>query len=175
LLNELEKVYGKSAIFIIGDWGDKGRLNYISTPNMGLKKLLSKRFMVYLIDEYKTSKLYHKTELEGTNFKKEYTIKESTFKKPIHSVLTFPSNTSGDKQTECINRDNNASRNMMKIIKQLIIYGMRPEKYSRSTEPINSLETTMTHNEKLMSYQTKNRKKSNKVLTSEQKRSFGAY
>jgi hypothetical protein len=34
---------------------------YIPTPNIGFKKLLLKRFQIFEINEYNTSKLYNKT------------------------------------------------------------------------------------------------------------------
>ena len=54
LLNELEKLYGSDAVFLFGDWSDRGRLRRIS-------RLVSRRFKVFLTDEYRTSQLYHKT------------------------------------------------------------------------------------------------------------------
>jgi hypothetical protein len=61
LLNQLTAVYGKDTKMVIGDWGNKCRLSYISTPNVGIKRLLKKRFDVYHIDECCTSKLHYKT------------------------------------------------------------------------------------------------------------------
>ena len=72
LLNELDNIYGKNATYIMGDWSNKGKLKYISTPNIGMKKLLSKRHDVYLIDEFRTSKFHHKTVEEMRNLKINY-------------------------------------------------------------------------------------------------------
>ena len=41
----------------------------ISTSNVRLKTILKEKFKMYNIDEYKTSKLHHKTEEECTNLK----------------------------------------------------------------------------------------------------------
>ena len=139
MLNEIEKVYGKDAIFIIGDWGNKGRLKHISTPNVGMKKMLSKRFKVYLIDEYNTSKLHYKTEEETENLTINMKYKkdgaEYEYKKKIHSILTCKMS---NKSRGCINRDYNACLNMCKIVKSLIENKKRPEKYCRSNKKLTN-------------------------------------
>jgi hypothetical protein len=137
LLNELEKIYGKEAVFIIGDWSNKGKIRKISTPNIGMKKLLSKRFEVYLIDEFNTSKLHYKTEEETENMKieKEYEKDGKIFKytKKIHSILTFKMGKIG---SGCINRDYNACLNMEKIVNSYFQTKTRPLKYRRSEKKL---------------------------------------
>ena len=51
--------FGRDIKFVIGDWSNKGKLKYISTPNLSLKRKLAKHFKVYLIDEYLTSQIHH--------------------------------------------------------------------------------------------------------------------
>ena len=130
ILNEIENVYGEDAIFIIGDWGGKGKIKRISTPNMGLKKLLSRRFKVFLIDEFRTSKIHHETEKKCENLMKpiKYGV-DKVYKKKVHSVLTFKKS---KKEMGCINRDYNACLNMLKIVNELIRTKKRPEIYDRS-------------------------------------------
>lgn len=93
LLNELESIYGKDAVFIIGDWSNRERIKRISSPCIGMRRLLSKRFKVYLIDEYKTSKIYHKTRevLQKLSIKMSYMKddKENIYNKLIYSILIF--------------------------------------------------------------------------------------
>ena len=50
LLTNIEKTYGKDAELIIGDWNDTGRVHFMSTPGIGLKRKLAERFTVYSID-----------------------------------------------------------------------------------------------------------------------------
>lgn len=134
ILNELKEIYGKNAIFIIGDWSKGDKIKYISTPNSKMLKLLATRFTVYLIDEYKTSKLYYLNDnIEKENFKMSvnYTNKEGkkiTYNKEIHAVLTFQM-TSWRK--DIINRDYNAVLNMKKIVEHLIMFKTRPENFRR--------------------------------------------
>ena len=67
LITRLKEKFGKDAVFVIGDWSNKGRLKFISTPNTGIKKKLNEHFKVWLIDEYKTSKICHKNDTECEN------------------------------------------------------------------------------------------------------------
>ena len=137
LLNEIEEVYGKDSIFVIGDWSNNGKLKCISTPNLRMKKLLSKRFEVLLVDEYRTSMLYHENETKGENLKVKKTydvmidnkVAEKTVNEPVHAILTFKM---GSNRSACINRDYNATLNMKKIVESLINGKGRPENFKRT-------------------------------------------
>lgn len=135
LLNEIEKIYGKDAIFAFGNWSTTKGIRRISMPNMGMKKLLSKRFKVYLLDEFNTSKICWKTKIEGNKLKvtNKYIEngKEIKSEKEIHSLLTFKM---GNKEEGIINRDLNATKNMYEIVKNLVKTGKRPEEFSRKKE-----------------------------------------
>jgi hypothetical protein len=76
LLNEIKSKYlsalsqnnNKKLAIFIGDYGRATAMKgTISTPNICFKKLLSKNFDVIEVNEYNTSKLYHKTLTELTN------------------------------------------------------------------------------------------------------------
>lgn len=122
LLNEIERIYGSDAVFVIGNWSNKGNLKKISMPNIGMIKLLSKRFKVFLIDEFRTSILNYKTEEKMKNLK----VKS----KEIHSIFTLKMG----KNSGCINRDYNACMNMHKIVKNLIKTKERPYNFCHSTK-----------------------------------------
>ena len=131
LLDELEEIYGKDAIFMFGDWSGKNSIKRISMPNMGMKKLLAKRFEVLLINEFNTSKLYWKTEEETKNLKITKTYKKKdgtvcTIEREIYSLLTFQMS---KLKLGIINRDYNATKNMYKIIKSIITTGKRPKNF----------------------------------------------
>ena len=124
LINNLGNIY-KDSVFIIGDRGEsKNNLKYTkSTPRICLKRLLLKNFNLLYIDEFNTSKIYHldnSIKLEKTN---------------NHSLLSF-TNFNGNK--EMINRDFNAVKNMMNIVKDYCIDNkynslfITPEKYKNS-------------------------------------------
>src|SRR3989344_1975010 len=133
LLNKIEKIYGKNTKFIIGDWSQQSKIKRLGMPNMGIKKLLLKKFKCYLIDEYNTSKLNYKTEKEQENliiknkYEKDCKIVEKSQK--LHSVFTF---TMGNKGKGCINRDYNATLNLYKIVSSLLKTGKRPNKFIRN-------------------------------------------
>ena len=132
LMNYLKKTYGKDAIFILGDWGNKGRLSFISTPNIGIKRELKKHFKVFHIDEYRTSKIHHKTEEKCKNYK--YPFIKAKYNRvclkyqKVHSIFTYKMS---NGRLGCINRDINAVKNMKKITEELIKIKKRPLKYRR--------------------------------------------
>ena len=70
LLDTIEKKFGEDTIVIMGDWSiGKQMRNYISTPNLGLKRKINEKFKVYSIDEYNTSCINYKTEEKVENLK----------------------------------------------------------------------------------------------------------
>ena len=54
-------------ILIYGDWSMGKIRNFISTPNAGLKKMLSEHFTIYNIDEFRTSMLSNVTKRKCSN------------------------------------------------------------------------------------------------------------
>jgi len=128
LLNTISSIYGnpEDIVIIIGDWNSKGQLRgNMSTPNIGLKRVISKRFNVYNLDEYRTSCLNYKTEERNTNL---IITDKYGIKREIHSVLTYKleSNRYG-----CINRDKNAVNNMKKLVDSYLNHKIRPLRYAR--------------------------------------------
>ena len=130
LAREIKNKFGKDTIIILGDWSDKlktspSRIQYISTPNLGLKRKLAEYFKIYNLDEFRTSCLNYKTESKCENL---YLPDKKGTERKIHSILRYQieSNRMG-----CINRDENAVNNMIKIIKLYLIDKTRPEKYRR--------------------------------------------
>jgi hypothetical protein len=68
-VEEIKSFAGEDATLIIGDWGGKGKISYISTPNIGFQRRLKRDFKVLHIDEYNTSKIHHDTKKETENLK----------------------------------------------------------------------------------------------------------
>jgi len=91
LLNRLIKFYGKDAIIVIGDWSaDYNMKHFMSTKGIGLRRVLSRMrpdgsyFLVYLIDEFRTSCLNYITEKRMENIYLEDTIsKKKEYKKQL--------------------------------------------------------------------------------------------
>ena len=117
LVKEIKTKFGKEPTLIIGDWSDKmsiNKLKYISTPNLGLKRKLAEYFKVYNIDEFRSSCLNYKTEEKSENL---YLPDKQGELRKIHSILTYQTES---KRMGCINRDENAVNNMVKIVKEYI-------------------------------------------------------
>ena len=132
--NLIKNKYGKNINLIYGDWSvTKQMRNFISTPNIAIKRKLKEKFNVFNIDEYKTSCLYYKTEEKGENF---YITDKINKKRKLHSVLTFKMETNENEckkiRIDCINRDYNGCLNIRKIFHSYIKNETRPLRYCRS-------------------------------------------
>jgi hypothetical protein len=126
MLNKIENKYGKDIKIIIGDWSiGKQMRNFISTPNLTIKRKLNTRFEVYNIDEFRTSCLNYKTEELCNNL---YLPDKRNIERKMHAILTFKME---NKRKGCINRDKNGCKNIQKVFNHYIETGDRPEKYKR--------------------------------------------
>ena len=138
MLNKIEKTYTKDSIIIIGDWSiGKQMKNFISTPNLSLKRKLQERFKVYNIDEYRTSCLNYKTEELSKNL---YLPDKRNKERKMHSILTYKME---NKRNGCINRDKNGCKNIQKVFNYYIEYDERPERYKRGVD-LQKLQTVLT-------------------------------
>jgi|TARA_Y100000385_G_scaffold5470_1_gene6022 hypothetical protein len=138
MLNKIEKTYTKDSVIIIGDWSiGKQMKNFISTPNLSLKRKLQERFRVYDIDEYRTSCLNWKTEELCKNL---YLPDKKNKERKMYSILTYKME---NKRNGCINRDKNGCKNIQKIFNYYIEYNERPEKYKRGVD-LQKLQTVLT-------------------------------
>jgi hypothetical protein len=132
MLNEIEKIYGNKENLLIGlgDWSKKSNTQMkgcMPSPNKGLIKVLKKRFEVLSIDEFRTSKLYNK------DLTKEL-INVKVKGKSIHTLLTPKENPEG----VILNRDTNASKNILFLLKEYLYYQRRPLEFQRPKKLVNS-------------------------------------
>ena len=130
LARNIKNKFGKDVILIQGDWSDKlktspSRIKYISTPNLGLKRKLNEYLTIYNIDEFRTSCLNYKTEERCENM---YLPDIKGTERKIHSILRYQTES---KRMGCINRDENAVNNMIKIVNTYLLNKTRPEKFRR--------------------------------------------
>ena len=96
----------------------------ISTPNIGMKKLLLSRFDIVEINEFNTSKLYNKTLKEMENV----SVKRKKHKNLLHEILT------PKEETKCrifVNRDVNACKNIFLLGKCYLESQTRSEEFTR--------------------------------------------
>ena len=128
MIREIKNTFDKDAIIFYGDFGFKTNCHKgnISTPNNRLKRLLGKQMKLYNLDEFRTSKLNHKTEEACENL---YLPDSKGKSRKLHSVLTYKME---NKQIGCINRDENAVNNMIKIVNYYLDKKERPLKYKRN-------------------------------------------
>jgi hypothetical protein len=133
LLDEIENKYlskeeiknGKKIIIGFGDYSRSTQMKgTISTPNIGIKKLLLSKFEIIDVNEYNTSKLYNKTLKELENVK----IRKNKHLKHLHEILTPK-----EKTEWCIyvNRDVNACKNILLLTKYYLKYQIRPKEFKR--------------------------------------------
>jgi hypothetical protein len=130
LARNIKDKFGKDVILIHGDWSDRlkttpSRIKYISTPNLGLKRKLNEYLTIYNLDEFRTSCLNYKTEERCENM---YLPDKTGVKRKIHSILRYKTES---KRMGCINRDENAVNNMIKIVNTYLMNKTRPEKFRR--------------------------------------------
>ena len=137
LLNEIENTYltneeikqGKKIVILHGDYSRTSQMKgCISTPNIGMKKLLLSRFDIVEINEFNTSKLYNKTLKEMKNL----SVKRKKHKKSLHEILT------PKEETKCrifVNRDTNACKNILLLGKRYLESQTRPEEFTRKVIP----------------------------------------
>ena len=135
LLNTIQAKYSLEHKIIIGDWSiGKQMSNFISTPNLRLKRKLKERFEVYNIDEFRTSCIHYKTEQKTENLylkinNTKINREPDGKKTKMHSILTYKME---NKRLGCINRDKNAVYNIRKLFNCYISGKEAPEIYSRS-------------------------------------------
>ena len=129
MVSKITKQYSKDHIIIIGDWSiGKQMRNFISTPNLTLKRKLQKAFKVYNIDEFRTSCLSYKTEEVCENLYLRFANDPKQKERKIHSILTYQME---NNRKGCINRDKNGCKNIQKVFNSYIQTGERPERYRR--------------------------------------------
>jgi hypothetical protein len=136
-----------NTVLFYGDWSSSHQLkHYISTPCLRVRRLVVKAFpRMYLLDEFKTSKLYWR---DPTVRLKPYVT--TTAKRPlqfsIHSLLTLNGDdtegrvdANGQSLAQTlgnvrINRDKNAVHNFRTIVHHQLSTGTRPAAFCRTNE-----------------------------------------
>ncbi len=138
LLDEIENKYlskedkekGKKLLIFFGNWSMNSVKGKMSTPGIGMKRLLHSRFEILETDEFRTSKLYNKNFKELTNVK----VRKGKHSKSLHQVLTLKEETE-----KCIrvNRDKNACMNILLLGKYYLEHQSRPKEFQREKQKTN--------------------------------------
>ena len=99
IINKIKDKFGKEVTLVMGDWFiGKQMKNFISTPNLGLKRKLNEHYKVYSLDEFRTSLLNYKTNKKCENL---YLPDKKQVVRKLHSVLTYQTE---NNRSGCINR-----------------------------------------------------------------------
>ena len=126
MIEKIKETFGKNCKIIYGDWEINRQMrNFISTPNIGIKRKIAEHFFVYNFDEFRTSCLNHKTEKRCENL---HLLDKNGISRKLHSVLTYQME---NNRYGCINRDLNSVKNMKKISDYWFQYKKRPLRYRR--------------------------------------------
>jgi len=125
---------------IYGNWNQTKQMrNLFPTPGIGMRRMLERHFHVYLVDEYKTSKLCSRCETETENMRVgelcEKNGRVSLSEEKLHSLLRCKNEDCG----KVCNRDTNGSKNIVKIGRVYIEEQRRPENFCRKQKQIVSL------------------------------------
>ena len=134
LLDNIENLYkkdGKNVVIVIGDWSTSHHLKgFAPTPGIGMRRLLRKRFPVFLLNEWGTSKRCHHCHHDTDYVKtRTYQFKDGSKTKAVHGLL-------GCTNPECSklwNRDVNAVANQSMLAKCIFEGKERPTAFRRST------------------------------------------
>ena len=133
-LNQIEATYGKREEIMIchGNWSQTKQMkNTMPAMGIGLRRLIAKRFDLFLIDEFRTSKLCHLCHQELTKYK-------DPKHQSVYRLLVCPhclSNGSESKNTYFFNRDANACRNFLYLSRSWMKNRIRPDAYCRKPDP----------------------------------------
>jgi len=128
LVNNIKTKFGNNPKFIYGNYNiTKQQRNFISTPCIGLKRMLNKHFEILNLDEFRTSCLSYIKEEKVKNLKING--------REIHPVLML---TQKNNRLGCISRDKNAVLNFKKIIDYYLETKGRPQRFCRGFDIDNS-------------------------------------
>ena len=140
-LNKIEKTYGKKEDILLcyGNWSQTQQMKYtMPTKGVGLRRIISKKFNVVLMDEFKTSKLCSCCHCELENYKlnehekEEYEKHHKKSISKLHRLLICKNCGSKNKNSVFMNRDMNACINILNLSKEYINFKTRNENFCRS-------------------------------------------
>jgi hypothetical protein len=121
LVNRIRSFWGGNAILFLGDWSDGNFMKgFMSTPGKQIRRILHKKFKVFMVDEFRTSLLHNQT-LQPAEGKLRI-IGRNNIPRQLHSVLTrYNEHTDlthpGETQRTlcCFNRDRKAAINILNL------------------------------------------------------------
>lgn len=112
LLNNISKTFGEDCVIAYGDWKGNNQLKHQkATLGIGMRNIIEKKFNIFLVDEYKTSKLHHNCQQELTNAVINGQKKHRCLK-CLSCESRFQNSSSQSGRSVFVNRDFNAAANI---------------------------------------------------------------
>jgi len=158
LVNDIKNKFGNDVVLILGDWSmEKGIIKgQKPMPNKRYTNILKNNFITLEVNEFRTSKIHNKYHIECENSISRYENLKKDIKylysmeklkkenieryneyikdKKVHKILLCKAN---EKLNEYINRDKNATKNMVEIVKSYITTNYRPKIFIKGTRICN--------------------------------------
>ena len=156
LVNDIKKKFGSDVVLILGDWSMcKGHIKgHAPTPNKKYTNILERNFITLRINEFRTSIIHNKHEIMCKNYVKTYDPQKENIKcvktmeilrnkneekykskiskgSRIHKILVCKTN---EKENEYVNRDENSTKNMIKIVESYIKNNHKPIQFVMGTK-----------------------------------------
>lgn len=97
----------------------------VPCPNLGLKRLLAKHFMILEVNEYLTSRVHHGRKQRMENL----IVRRGNHHCQVHKILTLHN----EETHSCIyvNRDYNACKNILNLGRYYLEHQERPKEFTR--------------------------------------------
>jgi hypothetical protein len=130
ITDNIIKEFGSETIVAFGDFSNNGCIKAVKGPVKKIERVLRRKCIVLSTDEYRTSKLDHKEQIPMAH---RYSHSKGRNGKianhQIYNVLYCNNN---KKNSVSINRDVNASQNILEILLYLLKTGKRHPAFDRS-------------------------------------------
>ena len=131
-LNNIEQTFGSSDQICIayGDWSRSSQMkHFMPAIGVGLRKLIAKKFMVVMVNEFRTSKLCCCCHKELCHMEVQ---KENKTKKLFRCLVCKGCVSSESKKTAFVTRDLNSAINIRNLAHQWVHHQTRPSVFSRT-------------------------------------------
>ena len=147
-LDNIEKTFGTPEDICIayGDWSRSTQMkHFVPTKGIGLRKLIARRFMLVMVNEFRTSKLCCHCHKELCHM---HVQKDNKTKKLFRCLVCKGCVSSESENIAFITRDLNSAINIRNLAHQWVHFQTRPLVFSR-TEGVASTSVANTTEEKV--------------------------
>ena len=146
-LNNIERTFGSADQICIayGDWSRSTQMkHFVPTKGVGLRKLIAKRFLLVMVNEFRTSKLCCHCHKELCHMRVQ---KDNKTKKLFRCLVCKGCVSLESEKTAFITRDLNSAINVRNLAYHWVHFQTRPSVFSR-TEGLASTSVGNTTEEK---------------------------